>query len=101
MSAADRFARLPTAAKLLLILTLAILPIGIALTLIGETGIRRANDALVGRTEDQERTAAGAIESLIARNALALRIAANGALAGGSGNACDRMRNSLAVAPAV
>jgi len=77
MSAVDRFARLPTAAKLLLILTIAIFPIGIALTLIDETGIRQANAALEGRTEDKERTAAGAIESLIARNALALRIAAN------------------------
>jgi two-component sensor histidine kinase len=102
MSVADRFARLPTAAKLLLILTLAILPIGIALTLIGDTGIRQANSALQGRTEDQERTAAGAIESLIARNALALRVTANGALADGAGgNPCDRMRNSLAIAPAV
>lgn len=101
MSLATRFARLPTAAKLLLILTAAILPIGIALTWFGESGIRQANTALKGRSDDQSRLAAGAIESLIARNALALRVAANGALASGSGDACERVRNSLAIAPAV
>src|SRR3954462_6777269 len=101
MSVADRFARLSTAAKLLLILTAAILPIGIALTWIGETGIRQANAALQGRTEDQARTAARAIESLIARNALALRVAANATLSEGTSGACDRARRSLAIAPAV
>jgi two-component sensor histidine kinase len=101
MSAAERFARLPTAAKLLLILTAAILPIGIALTFIGQNGIQQANSALKGRTQDQAHAAAGAIESLIARNALALRVAANAALAGGDRGACDRARRSLTIAPAV
>ncbi len=101
MSASQRFARLPTAAKLLLILTAAILPIGIALTFIGQSGIQQANSALEGRGQDQARAAAGAIESLIARNALALRVAANGALAGGTRTACDRAHRSLAIAPAV
>jgi two-component sensor histidine kinase len=101
MTFGERFARLSTATKLLLILTAAILPIGIALTWIGETGISQANAALQGRTEDQARTAARAIESLIARNALALRVAANGTLSGGASGACDRARRSLAIAPAV
>ena len=101
MTAADRFARLPTAAKLLLILTLAILPIGLALVLIGESGIRQANAALEGRSQDQARNAARSIESLIARNALALRIAANGALATGSRDACARAKRSLGIAPGV
>jgi two-component sensor histidine kinase len=99
--AASRFASLPTAAKLLLILTAALLPIGIALTWLGESGIRQANEALRGRSEDQARAAAGAIESLIARNALALRIAANGALSIDRRNACERAQGSLAIAPAV
>ena len=81
MSAAERFERLPTAAKLLLILTAVLLPIGVALAWIGESGIGEANRALAGRNDDQARAAVGSIESLIARNALALRIAANGALA--------------------
>jgi hypothetical protein len=58
VSLGERFARLPTATKLLLILTAAILPIGIALTWIGESGIRRANIALQGRADDQSRAAA-------------------------------------------
>ena len=101
MSIAQRYARLPTAAKLLLILTAVLLPIGIGLALIGESGIHEANRVLDARNQDQSRTAAQAIESLIARNALALRIAANGALATGPGGACDRARRSLAIAPAV
>ena len=101
MSAAERFARLPTAPKLLLILTAVLLPIGIALTFFGQNEINNANAALQGRSADQAQSTAQSIESLIARNALALRIAANGALAGGRSGACDRARKSLAIAPAV
>src|SRR5690348_1920308 len=95
------FATLPTAAKLLLILTAVLLPIGIALTWLGESGIRQANSALLQRSQDHSRMAASAVQSLIARNALALRIAGNGALAETSGNPCDRARRSLSIAPAV
>lgn len=101
MTAAERFARLPTAAKLLLILTAVLLPIGIALVWFGETGIRQANDALKGRAEDQSRAAAEGMQSLIARNVLALRIAANGALTSGDGEACSRAQRSLTIAPGV
>ena len=101
MTAAERFARLPTAAKLLVILTAALLPIGIVLVWLGESGIRQANSALFQRSQDQLRMGASAVESLIARDALALRIAANGALADGTANACERARRSLAIAPAV
>jgi two-component system, sensor histidine kinase PdtaS len=101
MNAAERFSGLPTAAKLLLILTVVLVPIGIALIWVGQGGIQQANLALEGRSEDQARTSARAIESLVARNALALRIAANGALAGGTRRACERARESLAIAPAV
>ena len=99
-AAATRYAALPTAAKLFLILTAAILPIGIALVLMAESEIHKANETLRGRADDQTEAAARSIESLIARNALALRIAANGALAGG-GDPCERTQRSLAVAPAV
>ena len=101
MTAAERFARLPTAGKLLLVLTAVLLPIGIALVWLGESGIRQANEALKGRAEDQSRAAAQGIQSLIARDALALRIAANGALASGPGGACDRAQRSLTIAPGV
>jgi len=101
VTAGERFSRLPTAGKLLLILTAVMLPIGIALIWLGESGIRQGNSALLQRGDDQARIAAGSIESLIARNALALRIAANGALAEGQANACARIQRSLAIAPAV
>src|SRR4249919_1401116 len=97
----DRFARLPTAAKLLLILTAVLLPIGIALAWVGDSGIRAADAALEGRNHDRSRAAASSIESLIARNALALRIAANGALASGPNGACDRAQRALTIAPGV
>ena len=99
--ASRRFAALPTGAKLLLILSVVLLPIGLALFAIGRQGIEQANAALQARSDEQARTAARAIESLVARNALALRIAANGALAAGSSEACQRARRSLAIAPAV
>jgi two-component sensor histidine kinase len=98
---AQRFAGLSTATKLLLILTAAILPIGIALTWLGEMGIRQANVALQGRADDQSKAAAQGIESLVARNALALRIAANGALEPGTSGACERAQKALSIAPAV
>src|SRR3954469_22054806 len=101
MSLFERFARLPTAAKLLLILSAVLLPIGIALTWLGESGIRQANTALEGRRQDQSRATVKAMESLIARNALALRVAANGVLAAGPANACERMQRTLSIAPAV
>jgi two-component system, sensor histidine kinase PdtaS len=101
VTTAERFVRLPTAAKLLLILTAVLLPIGIALAWIGESGILQANAALEGRNQDQARAAVRSIESLVARNALALRIATNAALADGPAGACERTRRSLAIAPAV
>jgi two-component sensor histidine kinase len=99
--AAERFAALPTAAKLLLILTAALLPIGIALVWLAESGIRQADNAAREMAEDQAQSAARAIESHIARNALALRVAANGALSGGATDACERTQRSLGVAPAI
>ena len=101
MSVAQRYAGLPTAAKLLLILTAVLLPIGIGLALIGERGIRQADAVLDARNQDQSRAVTQAIESLVARNALALRIAANGALATGPAGVCDRALRSLAIAPGV
>ena len=102
MNAAARWiASLPTAAKLLLILTAVLLPIGIALTWLAESGIKQANDALRAQSIDRAGDAARSTESLIARNALALRIAANAALDGRPRDACDRAQRSLAIAPAV
>src|SRR3954467_8120034 len=101
MNMAERFARLPTAAKLLLILSAVLLPIGIALAWVGNSGIRAADAAMEGRSQDRSRAAAGAIESLIARNVLALRVAPNGGLSSGPDGACDRAKRSLTIAPGV
>lgn len=102
MTASEHFAGLPTAAKLLLILTLVLLPFGVGLAWLGQNGITQANGALDARTRDQARLAAKSIESLIARNALALRLAANGAVAeGGTGDVCHRAQATLAIAPGV
>jgi len=95
------FERLPTAAKLLLLMSLALLPIGLAMIWAARSGLDRANAALDARAEEQDQIASRAIESLIARNALALRIAANGALATPDPNDCDEARRSLAIAPAI
>jgi len=101
MSFADRFGRLTTAAKLLLILTAILLPIGIALAWLGDAGIRQANKALDGRNQDQSFAAAKSVESLIARNALALRVAAAGGLQAGGAAACDKTASALTTAPAI
>jgi two-component sensor histidine kinase len=100
-AAIRRFAGLPTAAKLLLILTALLLPIGVALSLIAASGLRDANNMLRDRSANEARAAARAIESLVARNALALRIAAAGSLQNGSRNACDEALKALATAPAI
>lgn len=101
MTIAERFAGLPTAAKLLLILTAVLLPFGVGLAWLGQNEISQANATLEARTRDQGRIATRSIESLIARNALALRLAANGAVAGGTADACRRAQRTLAIAPAV
>jgi two-component sensor histidine kinase len=98
--AARRFAALPTAVKLLLILTAALLPIGISLVWAASQGIRDANGVLRSQAEEQARLATRGVESLIARNALALRIATNGRVADGDGT-CAIVEQSLTVTPAV
>ena len=98
--AARRFAALPTAAKFLLILTAALLPIGVGLVWAASQGIRDANNVLRAQAEEQAHLATQGVESLIARNALALRIAANGRI-GDSETACSNIQQSLTVTPAV
>ncbi|HEX2804386.1 MAG TPA: sensor histidine kinase [Sphingomicrobium sp.] len=98
-TAAQRFARLSTPAKLLLILTAALLPIGFGLGWVAYTGIREANAALQTQSAEKAQIAARSIESLIARDALALRIASNGRIDGPA--PCERVQRSLTIAPAV
>ena len=99
--ATRRFSALPTTVKLLLILSAALLPIGAALVWVASQSIREANQALRDRTHDDAAESVRSIEGLIARNALALRVAASGALAQGVDDPCARAMRSLAVSPAV
>jgi two-component sensor histidine kinase len=95
------FSRLPTPAKILLIISLALLPIGVASAWSAKRGFDIADAASMGRARDQAMVADEAMNALIARNTLAVRLAANAALAGGSANACEEARRILAIAPAV
>ncbi|MDQ3471250.1 MAG: sensor histidine kinase, partial [Pseudomonadota bacterium] len=83
------------------ILTSVLLPIGFGLGFVAYNDIRQANAALKIQSEERARTAARGVESLIARNALALRIAANGRISVPGIDPCARARQSLAIAPAV
>jgi two-component system, sensor histidine kinase PdtaS len=93
--------RWPTGAVLLLMLTLALLPLGLVLAWVAQQNVRETNRALVERADQQGLVAFQAVESLIARNALALRIAANGALTYDRSNPCAAAARALAVSPAV
>ena len=66
-----------------------------------QNGISRANAALGSRADEQDQAVTLALESLVARNALALRVAANGALMTPDKNDCDEARRSLEITPAV
>ena len=72
--------RWPTGAVLLLLLTVALLPLGLVLAWIARQNVSETDRVLIERADQQGLVAFQAIESLIARNALALRIAGNAAL---------------------
>src|SRR4249919_1246441 len=95
------FHRWPTGAILLLLLTAALLPLGLVLAWVTQQSLRETNTALVERADQQGTAAFQAIEGLLARNALALRVAANGALESGAADPCEAAARTLAIAPAV
>ncbi|HMI40920.1 MAG TPA: sensor histidine kinase [Sphingomicrobium sp.] len=97
----SRFNALPTAAKLLIFISLALLPLGLGLVWVAGGGIRAANQSNLKRAEAEGLAAIRAIESLIARDALALRIAANGALRANTIDPCATAAQSLALSPGV
>ncbi|MEO7503885.1 MAG: sensor histidine kinase [Sphingomicrobium sp.] len=101
MSAGDRFAAIPTTAKLLLLLSAALLPIGGALIASSVSGMAGATRAMHDNSKHEADLVADALSGLVARNALALRIAANDALKNGNAGACTEAQQTLAIAPAV
>ncbi|RST31803.1 HAMP domain-containing protein [Sphingomonas ginkgonis] len=96
-----RFDRLSTGSKLFLILTLALLPFGLVLAWTAAGNVAQANRALEQRAEAQTGSAIQSVESVVARNALALRIAANGALRQANSDPCQTTAQTLALTPAV
>jgi len=97
----SNFDRWPTGTKLLLILSAALMPLGLALAWAARDSLNDANSANRDAAEEQGRAIARAIESLIARNALALSIAANGAFREHAADSCQATAQSLALSPAI
>ena len=69
-----------TGTKLLVLLTFALFPLGLALAWTARSALQDSHAAEADDSFLDGKVAARSVESLIARNALALRIAANGAL---------------------
>ena len=101
MTVRSAFNRLGTAAKLLLLLSLVMLPIGGMLMWSALRDLQAASDSISAVAGQQARASVRAMDSLIARNALALRVAANAAAGKADEDACTEAARSLAIAPAV
>ena len=93
--------RWPTGAVLLLLLTAALLPLGLVLAWVTNQNIRETEGALVERSDQQGADAADSIEGLLARNILALRVAASAAMTSSRADPCAAAVRSLSVSPAV
>lgn len=101
MTERSLFDRLGTPAKLLLALSMVMLPIGGALTWSAIRNLESANASIVDAAEQRAKLSVRAIEGLIARNALALRVAANAAIRNRGTDVCADAGRTLAIAPGV
>ena len=90
-----------TGTKLLVLLTLALFPLGLALAWTARTALADSHEVMLYDSQEDGQIAARAVEDLLARNALALRIAANGALYSDLAKPCEAIARSLALTPAV
>ena len=100
MTATSAFNRLGTAAKLLLVLSLIMLPIGGLLVWSALQNLETAGDRIASAAEQRARLSARTLDALIARDALALRVAATGALRAPE-RACEDAAHTLAIAPGI
>jgi len=101
VTASPGFDRLGTAAKLLLALSLFMLPIGGLLVWTALRNFEGASATIAAAARQRAELSATSLESLIARNALALRVAANSALKVSGAAACADAATTLSIAPAV
>lgn len=90
-----------TGTKLLVLLTLALFPLGLALAWTARASLQDVRGALIDSAQEEGQVAAQIADSLIARNAIALRIAANAALRTDPTNPCDAIAKALALTPSV
>lgn len=97
----SRFDHWPTGTKLLVLLSLALFPLGLALAWTARMNLLAAEGTIVDASFEDGKMAARAAESLVARNALALGVAANGAIKANSATACQVAAQSLALTPSV
>ena len=93
--------RWPTGVVLMLLLTAALLPLGLVLAWAAQQSVWETRRADISRAETLGVAASQAIESLLARNVLGLRVASNAAFASNPADPCPAAARSLAVAPAV
>lgn len=94
------FSNLGTPLKILLILTAALLPIGLGTAWIAKRNLDGANAAVERSNRDEAGDAAAAIQSLIGRNVLAMQLAANAALTSPSPSSCEDTLRIFSVSPA-
>lgn len=87
--------------KLLVLLTLALFPLGLALAWTARASFEDLREALVKESTEDAKVAARTMDGLIARNALALRIAANAALRNPRADPCEIAARSLAMTPSI
>ena len=101
MSDNSAFGRLGTGTKLFLVLSLVMLPIGGLLVWSALRNMQSANETNAKSAQNRALLSARTLESLVASNALALRVAANAALRVRAADACADAATILAIAPAV
>ena len=101
MTAQSAFDRLGTAAKLLLVLSLIMLPIGGLLVWSALRNLDSASQSIAAAAQQRAHLSTRNLESLVTRNALTLRVAASGALRTPGGDACAEAARTLAFAPGI
>ena len=90
-----------TGTKLPVLLTLALFPLGLALAWTARDALQDAHVALFDVSLEDARILARTADGLVNRNALALRVAANGALRADSTEPCPLAAQALALTPAI